>query len=342
MKRPSHSAISLLRSPDPRVTGMLGRANLRVNRNIWARTEPPFSPTSAFTLIELLASTAVLALLLAMVLQIINSTSLVSSNGKKRMDADSQARLLFDRMALDFARIVKRADVDYYFQKNAGNDNNDQMAFYSEATGYYPSGVTGITPKSGVSLIGYRVNSSFQLERLSKSLIWNGVTSATTGASGLTNTAMPMVFLPNTLTNSWSKISDGTDPDYQVIADQVYRLEYQFLLKPYTDASGTAQPSALSLTPWNQSHTMPNGLSDVSAIVVTVGILDNTSRKIVPATGNIPNLTNAISKLPDADTTSSTLKTWSGGDFLTASQIPPVAAAQIRFYQRYFYLNPAL
>ena len=79
---------------------------------------------------------AVLTLLLLLVMQLINSTSILTGNSNKRMAADSQARLLLDRMAQDFGKIVKRADVDYFFQTNAGND---QMAFYSETTGYYCS-----------------------------------------------------------------------------------------------------------------------------------------------------------------------------------------------------------
>ena len=279
---------------------------------------------------------AVLALLLAMVSQLISSTSAVTNNGKKRMDADSQARLLLDRMALDFGQIVKRADVDFYFEKHAGND---QMAFFSEAAGYYPSGVSGPTPKSGASLIGYRVNDNFQLERLSKSLVWSGVNGSTPGAGGVTGSDLPMAFLPNTITGSWGHgIEDGTDPDYHVIADQVYRLEYQFLLKPYTDAAGTVHPAVLSLTPWDTrqaAHSTANGLSDVSAIVVTMAILDNTSRKIVPD-GSDQGL---VAALPDAEAGTSILQTWNGSGYLKTSGIPPAAAAQIRIYQRYFYLN---
>lgn len=298
---------------------------------------PPTAPRSirrAFTLVELLVSISVLSLLLVMVTQLVNSTSTVTVTGNKRLDADSQARLLFDRMALDFERIVKRADVDYYFQQNTGND---QMAFYSEATGYYPSGVTGSTPKSGVSLIGYRVTSNYQLERLSKSLVWNGATSSTADAGGLTGSDIGMVFLPKTLTGSWPKVADGTDSNYQVIADQVYRLEYNFLLKPYTDASGATHPAVLSVTPWDtrQSHTTPNGLCDVSAVVVAVAILDETSRKIVQ-TGQY---TAMVSELTEASGSSSILQVWNGSNYLTGSGISQAATSQIRIYQRYFYLN---
>ena len=75
-------------------------------------------PSRGFTLIELLASMSVLVLLLVTVAQMINATVTVTTAGGRHLDADAQARLVLDRMAVDFAQVVKRADVDYYFQKN--------------------------------------------------------------------------------------------------------------------------------------------------------------------------------------------------------------------------------
>ena len=76
------------------------------------------------------------------------------------MDADSQARQLLDRMAVDFAQMVKRSDVDYYVKSSAASPlrhvlqpGNDQIAFYSAVPGYYPP--TG--SQSPVSLVAYRV-----------------------------------------------------------------------------------------------------------------------------------------------------------------------------------------
>ena len=273
-------------------------------------------------MLELLVSMAVLALLLAMVAQLVNSTALITGTGNKRMDTDSQARLLFDRMALDFGKIVKRPDVDYYFLKNTGND---QMAFFSEVAGYNPNGVSTSAIQSGVSLVGYWINANYQLERLGKALICTDATNA-------------MVFssTAGTLTAAWPGIVDGSDANYQVIADRVYRLEYDFLLKPYTDSTGKQKPSVLSLTPWDtrQNHTTANGLADVSAIVVAIGLLDDTSRKIVQA-GQYAGM---VSALPDASNSTSILQSWSGGSYLTGSGIPRTAMSQLRIYQRTFYL----
>ena len=130
----------------------------------------PGQRSTGFTLIELLVASSVLVLLVALIAQIFSSATLVATGNNKHLDADSQARAVLDRMTYDFARMVRRYDVDYYFQKDAKQTNNDEFAFYSESTGYYPAAVTDATQKSDVALVGYRIN-NYQLERLSKALV---------------------------------------------------------------------------------------------------------------------------------------------------------------------------
>ena len=50
-------------------------------------------------------------------------------------------------MAIDFAQMVKRSDVDYYLKYlqprrcvDVLQPGNDQIAFYSNVPGYYPTG----------------------------------------------------------------------------------------------------------------------------------------------------------------------------------------------------------
>src|SRR3954471_11549193 len=91
-----------------------------------------------FTLAELLVSIVVLALLVLFVSSLVNSAATITTLGNKRMDADSQARQLLDRMAIDFDQMLKRTDVSY-FVKTLGNiqTGNDQIAFFSAVSGYY-------------------------------------------------------------------------------------------------------------------------------------------------------------------------------------------------------------
>src|SRR6476620_8228930 len=144
----------------------------------------------AFTLAELLVAVGVLVLLVLLVSQLLNSAATIMTLGHRQMNADSQARELFDRMAIDFAQMVRRSDVDYYLKSSTtANDcrlctrqrGNDQIAFYSTVPGW--SAITG-AQQSPVSIIGYRIHVSAdtvsnRMERLGEALVWNGATSDT-------------------------------------------------------------------------------------------------------------------------------------------------------------------
>src|SRR5438094_1845426 len=126
--------------------------------------------SGAFTLVELLISVGVLALLILLVSQLMNSATAVTRTGSKHIDTDAHARAVLDRMALDFAKMLKRTDIDYYVKAPVGYKNpnahgnglklktgqqgNDQMDYLSQIRGYYHSGT-----QPPVSLLAYRVNS---------------------------------------------------------------------------------------------------------------------------------------------------------------------------------------
>src|SRR5213075_3207644 len=130
-----------------------------------------------FTLVELLVSVVVLVIVIFMVSQLMSSTSAVTRTGNKHIDTDTQARVVFDRMALDFAQMVKRTDVDYYVKQRSGynghgnghgcgqgkngDKGSDQLAFFSHVPAYNPDPSTYSTTKqSPISLVAYRVNES--------------------------------------------------------------------------------------------------------------------------------------------------------------------------------------
>ena len=89
---------------------------------------------SGFTLLELMVSIAVLAIIVVVVAQMLGMAGFLTTNNDKHMDANDQSRMVFDRMANDFARMVRRKDVDYIFWKNTGND---AMYFYTEGDSYF-------------------------------------------------------------------------------------------------------------------------------------------------------------------------------------------------------------
>src|SRR5437016_7666294 len=110
----------------------------------------------AFTLVEMLISIVVLALLILLATQVVNTTATVVRPANKHIDTDTEARAVLDRMALDFGRMLKRTDVDYYIKQpirynghsnghgygkklQTGQQGSDQIAFFSQMPGYYPS-----------------------------------------------------------------------------------------------------------------------------------------------------------------------------------------------------------
>src|SRR5712672_1567779 len=111
---------------------------------------------AGFTLAELLVSILVLVIITVMASQLMSSASAIARSGNKRFDTDTAARVVLDRMALDFAQMVKRTDVDYYVKQRSGYNGHgnghgwgqghhgdlgsDQFAFFSHVPGYYPDG----------------------------------------------------------------------------------------------------------------------------------------------------------------------------------------------------------
>src|SRR6266513_6253960 len=130
-----------------------------------------------FTLAELLVSMAVLIIITLMLTQLMTNATAITRTAHKHIDTDTQARAVFDRMALDFAQMLKRTDIDYYVKQRSGyNGHNnghgwgqgkngdkgsDQMAFFSAVPGYYRSGDPTGAP-SPISLVAYRVNARTQ------------------------------------------------------------------------------------------------------------------------------------------------------------------------------------
>ena len=281
----------------------------------------------AFTIVELLVSVALLVLLTLLVSRLFSNAATITTSGNKRMDADAQFRPLFDRMAVDFAQMVKRSDTDF-FGKGTGAPNsiggtmtgNDQIAFYSTVPGYHSSTIS----PSPVSLVAYRVGAN-KLERIAKALLWNGASPSDTA----------IVFLPLTISANWPTAtnlaaSPTPEPDAELIAPFVFRLEYYYLLK-----SG-----GLSNTPWDTSagHSSVSGMQDVAAISVCIATIDSKSRALISDL----QLTTLAGRLPDFSTL------MKPGDLLSQWQtvldaitdLPRPAIQSVRIYERYFYLLP--
>ena len=213
---------------------------------------------AAFTLLEMLVSMSVLALLLIMVTQLVNSASMVTTQSTKRLDADNQARMLFDRMGTDFARIIQRTDIDTLVDTQNGND---RIYFFSEAQAYYDSDFfntskpSTMAQKSGCALIGYRVTDqngdtanfapACSLERFGKGLTWDGAPDPADplkpGGMVFTPSISTITSQPNVIATTWQTdltYTTGGNKYYHVLTDQVFRMQICFQVKDTASASG--------------------------------------------------------------------------------------------------------
>jgi hypothetical protein len=278
----------------------------------------------------------VLVLLVLLFTQLLNSAATITILGHKRMDADSEARQVFDRMALDFAQMVKRTDVDCFgkstvapFSVGGTMPGNDQIAFYSSVPGYYPP--TG--SQSPVSLDAYRVNSDStsssynKLERLGKGLVWNGVSTTDT----------PVVFMPLTISATWPAATSSSvpDTDYEVIGPDVFRFEYYYLIR-------TTGTPFLTYFPCLGLGCTTNAWRQVAAIVVDIAVIDPKSKVLLTdqqlATLNSAGNPILVDFTSDLTLPGQLLNKWQT-NLNKPTTLPRQAVSGIRVYERYFYLN---
>lgn len=318
----------------------------------------------AFSLVEVMVAVAVLALLVALLSQLFNSATTIATQSNKHMDADAQARTVFDRMAIDFGQMLKRPDVDY-FLKDANSANrqtgNDICAFFSQVPGYSASAVSQQSP---ISLVGYRTNvdsaSPFfnQMERLGYGLVWNGV-EATGSDKQMVFTGSSTSF-NNTITSStsnWPKVANGqVDPAYEeIIGPEVFRMEYYYLLRGQTFVNGTVTTTfaaELSDVPWDMRiknisgiapHTSVNGLQDVAAISVVIAVMDPRSRTLASG-AQLQKLASTLIDFPSTDnnginsTKPGYLESQWRKTIDSTSGLPRIVTSAIRVYRRDFYL----
>jgi len=331
------------------------------------------SSRRAFTLVELLTAIAVLAILMVIIGGILGTTSQVTDTASRSGDSAIEARQVLDRIGMDINSMLIRPDVDMLFYNNAagGSGVNDAMFFYSQAAGYFdPNVVATSVQQSPLALVGYRINpngrlgSEPALERLAIGLAWDNAgsssvpiipylsfnprpaTTTSTGpitnsssnvvpASTIDGTGSPWEGMPPIVGTSGANYTDGTSSFYDAIGSQVFRLEICY---QKTDGSFTLTPPR---------PTTSGSLTNTSAIIVAIAVIDAKSRKLITNAGQ---WTSLIAAFPDPTTANLTASSpvlmdslWNtalqSSTFPSTAGIPAAAAAHIKIYQRFYYLN---
>jgi len=162
-------------------------------------------PRGGFTILEILVATAVLALIMLLIVQIISSSGDTIGHTRRKLDAAAQARLFLDRLGMDLAARVAREDAPLEISNPAGDDS---LRFYAEAAGYQGD--------RNISLIGYRINAAGAQDRRHR---------AERGATGGDWTGAA------TLPLGSASPPAAIDADYEVLSDGVFRMEIRYQKK---------------------------------------------------------------------------------------------------------------
>jgi hypothetical protein len=224
------------------------------------------------------------------------------------------------------------------------------------------------------------------IERLGENLTWGGLPDLTgtipggmaflpsTLAANWSYTLGTPPYVP--LTSADTNASKDTE-HYQVLSDMVFRMEFCFMLRSGTySISGTSAvsgstgycnaPTAIPATvpqPYVTASYFLGGASpdlagnvygfppDLAAVVVTIAVLDNGSRKLL-GSGRLSTLAGTLPDSLSGDTTGSvqanpragvTAQAWQSqllkSGFAQSAGIPLAALAQVRVYERTFYLD---
>ncbi len=271
-------------------------------------------------------SIAVLSLLTVLLVQSINGTSRGIQSSGWRIDADQEARTVFDRIGGDLTAMPKDPGIDFIFSKQEGND---KLFFYSEMAGNFSlSGTDAAQARSPISLVGYRIGPSQTssrpiLLRVARGLKWDAAPDAPAMAFLTCSGSSYAPLAASTLPGTWSTVVgaapdyEGTDPDFGLLSEFVYRMEFCFQLKdgtysntPLMAPAGathnlhTAQaptPADDSLqgysagSRWYDTAAQrgylcinadagaavwrPLGMEDVSSVIVAIAVLDPAARK---------------------------------------------------------------
>lgn len=304
----------------------------------------------AFTLTELLISIAVLTLVVLLVARLFDSATSIITRGNKRFDADEEARLVLDRIGIDLGNMVRRPDLDFFGKDSSANQSmngNDQLAFYSGVPGYYSTAIPNSTPsrnqRNPISVVAYAISDNASghphLVRLAKGLVWEADTNWQDVAYlpiKLTSTGGRWPNLFQSATATAQSPSGMADADFESLGDSVFRFEYCYVLQPTS-----SNPSTVATTPYNPAltgHDKKDFYRDVAAVIVSIGVLDPTSRAIVTDYSQI----RSENLFPDA-TSADIAQTWTAAinqsGFADTARIPKTAAAAIRIYQRRFVVN---
>ncbi len=273
----------------------------------------------AFTLIELMAATSVLVIIVLMITQLISETSKVIKQDSNRMDSFSIARTLFDRMSIDWKSRVIGTEPGFFGIKELGDDS---ILMYSRGPAY--SGT-----RSSATAVGYRISDHIEggrsLQRAALGYNWSE-TDPQPDDNPLLLDADTMPVLDNA--------------DYQDVGLGVLRFEIAFLVyEPGATPPGTSTVSWKSVQPSAAELAAGKVLRGIGLYFVT---MDKDSVKLLQ--GNLAPVRNSDQVFLDAADGIDTAQIWrnilnDSGKLAQDLGVPVLFTQGLQVYQRYLPLE---
>ena len=288
---------------------------------------------SAFSLIEVLVALAVLLILSVLTSQLVSMTAKSTQVSSTRMGSEDISRGVMGLMANDIARMVRRplGDIDALILNLPGND---KLFFLGESPGYMAKAQA--SDQSSFSLIGYRINRDFKLERLGKALTWDQPGASIGFLDPLNAPAAGQATIAQLWPNTVGQAPDfdGADPDFALTSEDVFRIEFCLV-----DLDGRIFQVTSNWKAWedDDGDGIPN-LNEIRAVVVAIGVLDRANRAKIPDLAQLEAaLRDPVQVDFDPPNPRLMRSVWesaiSAPDFAASVGIPVEAAGSIRIYQ---------
>ena len=287
-----------------------------------------------FTLVELLVAMAVLSLIILVIAQIFNTSSIAISQNSKNMNALDSSEAMLQQVGLDVSRMLLRDDIDYSFVKvkNTGtNPGNDFFSFYARTPGLSATGLPSSNAPRPLSVVQYQVvqNPTSHLLEMQYGALQIDWDNAGTSPFVLTSSTQ-LLSTPNTL---------PAVTTFTPLAPEVVRMELCFVL--VNDPVQTDNPpKLLSATPpaYISASNVPYPIRNVAGILIGIVVIDPKSRALLPAGVDL----KVAQLFPDAVADQDLLSLWAPLNMaakLQAIGVPTKAVPGVRIYQKYFPLR---
>ncbi|MEZ0298275.1 MAG: type II secretion system protein J [Candidatus Methylacidiphilales bacterium] len=223
----------------------------------------PSSLAPSFTLVELMVSMAILAVLTLLFLQIFTTSSNLWISGRAQAENFSQARVALDVISRDLEAGVFRQDLPAFYAA----DGSSAFTFYSKQQGLKGLGETSARP---LSFIRYEVTNI------------DGGTSVLRRTSGGFDYGTDVGYSRATWTVQMAPQAFDAD-----IGPGVLIMKYQFI-----------STNGLNILPQDVNQAWTNkpgnpevpGVQNLGAAIISLAVVDGRSMKILQASGKLAQL----------------------------------------------------